>query len=283
MGEKMDVNRLREISRAGREVYDALLRAQTLTEEGRQLKQQADALLQQAGLTYLLGENLAGLTRLNEPKVPPIYMAGAYMQVQQAYAGLMDALYRCAQSLLQSEKWLEARTLLETLERIEPGYRDAKEKLRQSYVDEAAQLFKKSKWEEGYQLLRAFLSDRKIRLAYVKTVCSEIVNMSFSSFGLSPTYQGDSICARLQMLLQDVPEVSSVSSFQKAFSIAQELRTTDYRAMEISYGANWQGAPFMQMQQRNLQDQSYRQFENLQRILEKFQIDATTLINNTSL
>lgn len=147
----MDWKDLQSLTADSLRIYEALRRAERLSEEGERLLREAEDLLRRAALAYLL-EPLSP-EYLPTPKALLIEaMADAWVQIEQAWADLKDALYRLAKSNVE-EKWDTARPILSALLEIEPGYRDCGALLTDTYLREARARFSQERWNEGRVLL----------------------------------------------------------------------------------------------------------------------------------
>lgn len=194
----MDWNDLQRLTADSLHIYEALRRAERLSEEGERLLKEAEDLLRRAALAYLL-----------EPLPPeslPVLegtlagaMANAWVQVQQAWVDLKDALYRLARGTTEENKET-ACSILTALLQVEPGYRDGEALLTEFYLREAQARFSKREWDEG----RAILLDAMITQPVDKKRCRLAVLESFVD---EPNLEG---------LAEFEPRVRKLSAFQKA-------------------------------------------------------------------
>lgn len=209
MAQTVDLALLRQVTADSMRVYEAIKRGQTLTAESGQILTIAEGLLRQAGLAYLLEgvefEPGQPVDHSTDSHTAPEGMVSTYVQIQQVYADLKDALYRLAKIQMNAEAWEDARTMLAALLEIEPEYRDAATLLRQGFLTESKSLFEQREWEKGRTILRQGLADREVKLEYLNSFLEEDVSID-----------------GLRSLLREEPGVSKLPSFQRAMNRANE-------------------------------------------------------------
>src|SRR5689334_14389475 len=178
MAQMVDIDLLRRVTADSINVYEALSRAQTLTAESQHVVAMAEDLLRQVGLAYLLNGVKIKADQPTSSSTSPKEMVSAYVQIQQSYANLKDALYQLAKAHIEAKTWDEAHTVIEGLLKIDSEYRDAAILLRQSLLNQAKDLFEQGKWEEGRTILKQRPTDKELRLAYLSSFLDKDASMN---------------------------------------------------------------------------------------------------------
>ena len=159
MTNRVELDDLRSITGNVLSIYTALLRAQTLAAEGERVLAQADDLLQQAGLAYLLGDqNSAGGVSASGDGSPPTAIAFSYAQIQKQFAGLHTTLRVLADRLVADNAWADAQPLLYALSKLQlddPELADLA--ARAVPLSTAQKTMDAGHWEEAREQLAAWL------------------------------------------------------------------------------------------------------------------------------
>jgi tetratricopeptide (TPR) repeat protein len=156
----VDWNLLQRITADSLRVYEAIRRAQKMSDETERILRLSEDLLRQAALAYLT-ENALPEAAPN-PTAPVEAVADAWVQVQQAYADLKAALRSLARAKQEAGQWEESRTLLLALLHLEPEDADAAALLTEIYLRDAEAKFSESKWDEGRAILERAMRSQPV-------------------------------------------------------------------------------------------------------------------------
>jgi tetratricopeptide (TPR) repeat protein len=156
----VDWNLLQRITADSLRVYEAIRRAQKMSDETERILRLSEDLLRQAALAYLT-ENALPEAAPN-PTAPVEAVADAWVQVQQAYADLKAALRSLARAKQEAGQWEESRTLLLALLHLDPEDADAAALLTEIYLRDAEAKFSESKWDEGRAILEQAMRSQPV-------------------------------------------------------------------------------------------------------------------------
>jgi len=150
MPRSADLDALRQMTHNIAHIYDGLLRAQSLAAEGDGLLVKADALLQEAGLSYLRPEQIDAKAVESSSGNPPREMATAFASAQRHFAALHADLRRLAERLVQESAWGDAQPLLQSLHRLEPDDRSLAELAERSVpLGRADSALRAGRWQDA--------------------------------------------------------------------------------------------------------------------------------------
>jgi len=152
---------LQRITADSLRVYEAIHRAQKMSDEVERILHLSEDLLRQAALAYLT-ENALPEAAPPTPAAPAEAIADAWVRVQQAYADLKTALRSLARAKQEARQWEESRTLLLALLHLDPEDADAAALLTEIYLREAEAKFSEEKWDEGRAILQQAMRSQPV-------------------------------------------------------------------------------------------------------------------------
>jgi tetratricopeptide (TPR) repeat protein len=205
----VDWNLLQRITADSLRVYEAIRRAQKMSDETERILCLSEDLLRQAALAYLT-ENALPEAAPN-PTAPVEAVADAWVQVQQAYADLKAALRSLARAKQEAGQWEESRTLLLALLHLEPEDADAAALLTKIYLRDAEAKFSEEKWDEGRAILERAMRSQPVD----KKRCRLEILRSF--------VRGWD----LEGLASYEPKVKKLPAFQEAVEVLRKWRSFD--------------------------------------------------------
>lgn len=241
-----DLDLLHKATADGLAVYDAIKRGQTLNAEGKQLLALAEDLLQKAGLAYLVEDISTDLTHQTANSHPE-GIVSAYVQIQQTYVDLKDALYRLAKTKIDKKLWEEAQNTFIALLKVDPDYRDASSMLKKSFLQQVDDLFSQGKGNEGRDILKNELSkypkDADLKLRYLHSFIDEesisalrllqaeqprVVKLPAFDLMINHLNTRETISARLNQHYQNQPQ-------QPSYPSSYLWNTTEYEQKKRVY------------------------------------------------